>query len=243
MPDTFLGLAILVLLLMPGVIFAIQADSRRPAHDLSSLRELITIAGVGTICDVVVLLVFGLLRIWFPRDTPDIGKLARQGSIYTRAHFQELAWWTFGLFVAACLLAWALGRFRPGIAGRAVAGKIYATSGWWEMFHAQPKCRNYVSCTLTDGSYMAGYLMRYSTKTDETADRDLVIAGPVQYRGPGQATTSELQNVHAVSLRAAQIKYLAVTYLEVQQESATNPEWSRKFTGRRYRAELTRLPR
>jgi hypothetical protein len=213
-PDTLLGLSVLVLLFIPGVIFAIQADSRRPTRDLSSLRELITIAGTGAICDIAILLLFGFLRILFPRSTPNVGQLLRVGTSYARLHIVSLAWWLFGLFVAACVLAWLLGTFWPGIAGRIVAGKIQFDSAWWELFHAQPDCQNYVSCELTDGSYMAGPLFRYSTDTEETENRELVIAAPIMYRPVGYEKASELENVHVLSIRASQIKYLAVTYLE-----------------------------
>jgi Family of unknown function (DUF6338) len=213
MPDTFLGLAILIILFMPGVIFAIQADSRRPAHELSPLRELISIAGVGTICNVVVLLIFGLLRSLFPTITPNIGQMARAGSEYIRLHFVSVSWWAFGLFFGACILAWILGRFWPGVAGRFVSGEIFFTSAWWELFHKYPDRQVYIGCELNDGTYISGYLIRYSTESDETPHRELALAGPIIYRASGSDVSAVLQNVDAMSLRAGQMKYLTVTYL------------------------------
>jgi hypothetical protein len=220
MPDTVFGLAVLILLFIPGVIFAIQADSQRPKRDLSPLRELIVIAGTGITCDIIVLVGFAVLRFALPGETPDIGKIERAGSPYARAHVISLAWWAFGLFVFACALAWILGRFSPGIAGRIISGQIQFDSAWWELFHAQPDCQNYVSCELVDGSYIAGYLLRYSTDTEETENRELALAAPIMYRPVGHTEVAELENVHALSIRAGQIKYMAVTYLEISQEGS-----------------------
>ena len=245
MPDTFIGLAVLLLLLMPGAIFAIQADSRAPSREVSAFRELVTIAGVGTICDVIVLLIFAVIRIAAPGVTPNLASLALIGTSYARLHTAQLAWWIFGLFVAACALAFLLGRFWPGIAGRLVSGKIRFTSAWWELFHAMPDCQNYVTCELTDGSYIAGPLFRYSSESDETNDREIGLVAtpeyPIMYQPVGDQTIKPYENVNTLSISARRIKYMAVTYLEV-----TN-DWQppKKFTGTiswgRFHVEFTRF--
>lgn len=170
---------------MPGVIFVIQVDNRRPVRDLSPLRELTSIAAVGALCDFVSLCLFGLLRAWFPPDTPDVGKIVRIGGAYFKLHVVSEAWWIVGLFAFSCLLAFLLGKYRPLIAGAVASGRITFNSAWWELFHLNPDSRIYVSCELRDGSNIAGYLLRYSTETDESPDRDLALAEPISYRSVG----------------------------------------------------------
>jgi hypothetical protein len=213
MPDTLLGLAVLVLLLVPGVVFVIQVDNRRPTRDLSALRELVSIAAVGALCDSVALVVFSILRAFLPRQTPDVGGIARFGFSYAKLHLVSEGWWLAGLLVGSCALAYLLGRYWPGVAGAVASGSITFTSAWWELFHANPGTRIYVGCELQDGSYIAGYLWRYSTETDETPDRELALTGPVTYWPAGHPEPTEsMQNVGAVSIRASQMKFLTVTY-------------------------------
>jgi hypothetical protein len=218
MPDTFLGLAVLILLLTPGIIFVMQVDSRRPTRELSALRELISIAGVGTICDITVLVTFGIVRFFFPRVTPNVGGIARVGLPYVRLHFVNIAWWILGLLIAACLLALILGRLWPGVAGRVVSGKIHFTSAWWELFHQKPGTVKYIACELLDDTYLAGYLLTYSTEPDESVDRELTLVKPIRYRARGSTQISELSNVSALSVRASQMKYMTVSYMPAPQQ-------------------------
>lgn len=216
MPNTLFSLAILVLLLIPGVVFVIQVDNRRPTRDLSSLRELVSIAAVGALCDFITLVLFGVLRILLPRETPDVGNIVRVGSAYVRLHFVTDAWWAVGLLAFSCGLAYALGRFWPGVAGAVVSGRITFTSSWWELFHMHAGTRIFVGCELQDGSYISGYLLRYSTETDETPDRELSLTTPMYYRPLGGRESKPLDGIGAVSIRASQIKFMTVSYIQIE---------------------------
>lgn len=219
MPGTLFSLAILVLLLIPGMLFVIQVDNRRPTRDLSALRELIAIAAVGTLCDSIALMLFGTLRICFPKVTPDVGSLVLLGSAYVRLHFVSVVWWIAGLLTFSCGLAYLLGRCWPGVAGAVASGRITFTSSWWELFHMHPGTRIYVGCELDDGSYIAGYLLRYSTEADETPDRELSLTIPISYRPQGSTETRALNGVGAVSVRASQMKFMTVSYMQIQNSS------------------------
>jgi Family of unknown function (DUF6338) len=215
MPDTLFGLCILILLFLPGVIFVIQVDNRRPVRELSSLRELVSIAAIGALCDLTSLILFGILRALFPGETPNVGKIIRVGAVYFRLHAVSEAWWILGLLGFSCGLAYVLGRYQPRLAGAVVSGRITFNSAWWELFHLNPQSRIYVSCELQDGSYIAGYLLRYSTETDETPDRDLALAEPISYRPVGRQEATVLDKVGAIVISASQIKFLTVTYEQV----------------------------
>src|ERR1700683_2440349 len=201
MPDTVFSFFVLILLLIPGVIFVIQLDSRRPYQDLSSLRELVTISAVGALCDLVTLVLFGIFHAIFPRLTPNAGAIVRIGLRYVRLHYAEVAWWTVGLLAASCALAYCLGRFWPRATGIVESGKIKSTNAWWELFHMHPDRRIHVGCDLQDGSYISGYLLRYSTEADDNSDRELSLADPIMYRCPGTAGVQQLEHIGAVSVK------------------------------------------
>jgi hypothetical protein len=213
MPTTLFALAVLIVLVMPGAVFAIQIDNRRPTRDWSPLRELAIIAGVGVICDALVLLIFGIVRALFPEGTPDVGSIERQGTAYVKLHFVSIGWWFIGLFLASCGLAYVLGRFRPEVAGRVASGKIAFNSAWWELFHMQPDAYKYVGCQLQDGTYISGYLMRYSTEADETPDRELALSAPISYRPAGSQDAVTLDDVGAVIISARQLNFLTVSHV------------------------------
>jgi Family of unknown function (DUF6338) len=220
MPDTLLSLAVLILLLVPGVVFVIQVDNRRPTRDLSALRELVSIAAVGALCDFTVLVIFGILRAFLPAQTPNVGSIAQFGFSYIKFHLVSDSVWLAGMLVASCLLAYILGRFWPGVAGAVAAGHITFTSAWWELFRANPDSKIYVGCQLQDDSYIAGYLWRYSTETDETADRELALTAPITYSLAGSPDSRRtLENVGAVSIKASQMKFLTVSYLPLDENS------------------------
>ena len=212
MPDTLFALAVLIVLILPGAVFAIQVDNKLPTRELSSLRELAAVAGVGFVCDACVLLPFGIIRALLPGVTPDVGAIERGGAAYLKLHPVSTGWWFITLFLASCGLAYTLGRFRPGIAGRVVSGKIGFNSAWWELFTYKPNTYKYIGCELQDGSYIAGYLMRYSSEIDETGDRSLALSAPISYRPANSREKEIMSNVGAVIVSADQLKFLTVSY-------------------------------
>jgi hypothetical protein len=66
---------------------------------------------------------------------------------------------------------------------------------------------------LDDGSYLGGWVLTYSPDSDETADRELTLSGPVTYRSPTGQEAMDL-GVSAVAVSARRIQYLTVSYLE-----------------------------
>lgn len=224
MPDTLFSLAVLIVLVIPGVVFAVQVDNRRPTRDLSSLRELAIIAGMGVICNSFTLLIFGIIRASFPAITPDVGSIERNGTGYIKLHFVSVGWWFVGLSLVSCGVAYVLGRFMPGIAGKVTSGKIAFNSAWWEAFHMHPDAYKYIGCQLQDDSYISGYLMRYSTEADETTDRDLALSAPISYQSDKDTQPRILDNVGAVIISASQLKFLTVTHIYYHPSNATSAE-------------------
>jgi hypothetical protein len=216
MPDTFLSLSVLIFILLPGVVFAVQIDNRRPTRDLSPLRELAVVAGIGTLCDLIVLIAFGILRVLLPNR--NVGYFIKFGFSYIKLHYISVGWWVAGLLIISSCLAYILGRYMPAVAGRVASGSIKFTSAWWDLFHMHPETRIYVGCELQDGSYVAGYLLTYSTEVDETPDREITLSAPICYRPAGIDETSTLENVGAVAVNAGQLKFLTVAYQSVDDD-------------------------
>jgi hypothetical protein len=224
LPDTFLGLAILILLFMPGAVYAIQADRQRPATQQSALRELITIAGVGTICDLAVLLVFSIFHTLWPGLSPNIGGMERSGFPYFRLHLVVFGWWIFALFIASCVLAWVLGSVWPGVANRYISGQISLSSAWWKLLKEKnPDELRYLSCDLTDGTYVGGYLLSFNPDSEETENRELTLTGPITYRASGDEEAVVLPNIHVMTIRAGHMRNMGVTYLDSSYEIPVVP--------------------
>lgn len=80
--------------------------------------------------------------------------------------------------------------------------------------------------TLEDGTYLGGYVLSYSPDSKETADRELTLSGPINFRAPdsnddGEGTRLE---VGAIAISARRINYLTVSYITREDSS---PDGSR----------------
>ena len=213
MPSTLFALAVLVILVLPGAVFAVQTDKRLPTRELSPLRELSVIAGVGVLCDSIILLIFGVIRAAFPKITPDVGSIERLGMAYVKLHFVSIGWWAICLFLASCGLAYAFGKFSSKTARDEDPERITFESQWWRLFHnIYPEAYRYVGCHLQDDSYISGYLVGYSVNADETPDREISLGAPISYRPSAANQATELKDVAAVTVSARQLKFLTVTY-------------------------------
>ena len=128
MPDTVLGLAILILLFIPGVVFVIQVDNRRPTRDLSPLRELVSIAAVGALCDFVVLFFYAFLKLYTPFNKPFLTRILYDSS-YAKHHIIDYILVLAVLLIASCGLAYILGQIlAPGCRGSCIGAHNFYVS-------------------------------------------------------------------------------------------------------------------
>ncbi len=225
MPTTLVGLVLFVVLLAPGLTFVVRRAVTQPVQKLSVLRETAGLALRSLVCDALTLLLFGAVRAAAPTHTPDAGALVRPHSPYLRQHYYYVLLWAGGLLLMACVLAMSAARLQTTAAvGRLTGSRpvrwlvpeasVTTEPAWWVLFNAQPASRCYVGCTLDDGTYLAGFLYTYSPDSDETADRELTLTGPIEYRATGSADTAEL-TVGAIAISARKVQYLTVSYLPV----------------------------
>jgi hypothetical protein len=229
MPTTAVGLILFVVLLAPGFSFTAYRAVSVPTRRLSPLKELGGIALRSTAWDAVALVVFGLLRVALPSHTPDVGRLARDPADYLRTDLAYLFWWMSALLVFACAAAVGAARF-AGSAGAQQLGErapfswftprggVSADPAWWTLFKQFPDKQVYAGAMLDDGSYLGGWVLSFSPNSDETADRELTLSGPISYRSPTVDEPVDL-GVGAVALSARRIQYLTVSYLEPEPDA------------------------
>lgn len=219
MPESLLGLWLLVVLLAPGFCFVARRNRQYPARSPSPLQEMAELAVLSVACNIAVLALLGLLRGVAPGLTPDLGRLAGNGSDYLREEYAMVSWWGIALLGGSCGLAslfvpprWLirvlLARARARIRTRPT---IEQGSAWSRLFFLEPECFVYLQCELDDGTLLAGTLFSFSPQIEESADRELVLSAP-EIRREGDVGLQPL-DASAVSIASRTIRYMAVTYL------------------------------
>ncbi|MFJ9243820.1 DUF6338 family protein [Streptomyces sp. NPDC101776] len=226
MPTTVTGLLLLVVLLLPGLAYAVVRERQGTERGVSSFRETGAVVFASIISEIVVLGFFAMVRSLWPRATPDIGRLIREGSTYARAHYASLALWSVALLLLATALA-GLAACAPALAARVrrprwlaawIAGRApgwrhpSTTSAWWVMFERwYPGENAHVGCVLEDGSYVEGRQASFNINADDSPDRDLILIEPLRYRPPGAAAAAPYP-AGAVCISARRIVAMFVSY-------------------------------
>ena len=237
MPTTVGGLLLFVTLLTPGFVYLAITETRLPRRQYSALRETGKIVSVSLLTNSVVLGAFGLVRSLWPEVTPDIGEFIREPTAYFRGNYLEIMVWGAVLLlvsvavaaVLAILTTWSerlLARVerQPGpwiyskIAQRRRT-RIAQESGWGTAFLRHPDRRVHLTLRLTDGTLLYGPLREFNSQIEETDDRSLQIAAPVEMRTPSGDKLTDV-DADAVIVAANQIKTIFVHYLP--NESSTS---------------------
>src|SRR4051812_16541708 len=99
-PTGAFGVLLFVVLLLPGFLYRRLRDEAEPDdRPKTQLRETVSIVSASLVALAVVFLVFAVLRIVFPAETPDVGQLLFHPQRYLEKHYAMVAWWGIGLFV------------------------------------------------------------------------------------------------------------------------------------------------
>ena len=216
MPTTLSGLAIFVVFLTPGFLNYIQRRRRVPRRKLSSLVEVATFLSVSVLTNAAALGVFVVIRAIIPNHTPNVERLAAEGSKYVDPRIGYITLWIIILLGISCGLAVGLGRW-PGPLRR-LTPVIVDSSAWYYAFELGPEgSKVYLGFDMNDGSYIGGYLDWYNTDDDEVADRDIVLAAPIVTKIDGEDAESSFQRV---VLSARNIAKISVDFLTDDVESA-----------------------
>lgn len=211
MPSTLSGLVMLVVVLLPGLTYVVVRERNGSALRLSSFRETGAVVFASVIAELVVLGLFAIVRGLWPQGTPDVGRLIRQGPDYAQRHYAVLALWAVGLLLAAAALA--------GLAAWWAGDRQHTSvkSSWWILFDQWDQGSIvHVGCVLDDGSFIEGRVAAFNKSSDDSPDRDLILAGPIKYRLPS-ATESLPYAASAACVAARNITTMFVSYLPAQE--------------------------
>lgn len=219
MPTTVLSLAIVGLIVVPGLSYRAGRESRYPTQKVKGFRETASITFAGIVSVIAGLVVFGIIRAVVPSHTPDVGELLSTPGIYIRGQLPYLAAWALAVLTISSTGAYFFGRFSPRL-----PSNIAVESAWWSAFESIPDLDDmqvYVDCYLMDNSVLSGYLYSYSVDIEETMDRELCLVAPVEYKATGSFRTEELEDAGIVTVSAARIKFVVVTYFGTNEENCS----------------------
>lgn len=230
-PDSLLGLVLLVALLTPGFVYLETRERRHPGIEYSALRETSVVVVASVVALTVSVLLIALLRSVAPGATPDVGAYVRDGEQALRANYVEAFVWLSAAVAMASLFAWlwaAPPTLPPRFVGdkaskwiddRRGSGVIKQVSGWSAAFDMHSTTRKIVEIVLVDGTSLFGTLGSRSTQIAETDDRDLVLTVPIKVREAG-GEWCDLSHAGTLIVSASRIKYMVVSY-ETRQTAAS----------------------
>jgi len=240
-PNTVIGVLITVALLTPGFVYLETRERRHPGVKYSALRESSHVIVMSLVSLVASGVFFAMIRAAAPAHTPDIGSYVRQGNVYAEQHYLQTALWFIGTLVVACAFA-AVVAVPPSWVGRLVGrlpndlGETFATwverrrgngtirqhSGWHTAFNLHPTSERWLDVVLIDGTSFHGRLGSASTQIEESPDRDLVLAAPIQVRSIGTEEWTSLQ-AGTLVISAARISYMTVQYVSPPEKDSKEP--------------------
>ncbi len=183
MPTTALGLIVFVAFLVPGFISYSQRRQLTITPKVSPLMETASIVTISLVTNLAALSLLVVARLlWGEEVAPDVRAMIGDGWIYTNRHLPKVFAWSLGLLTISCGLAFVSARPNR-VSNRIrswIAPVITNDPAWYHVFESgPPDTYIYVTCLVSDGVRIEGFLDWYSTEPDETSDRDLVLAEPI----------------------------------------------------------------
>lgn len=184
MPTTFVGLVLFVVFLTPGFIYASQRRRIVPTAERSVLMETAATLSISLAANAITLAIFGVIRGVAPLHTPEIGRLLNDTRSYWIENLPYVSAWLGTLVATSCTVAFAAARWERihSLIERIVQPELRDSSAWNEVFVADEGHYVYLGIDLSDGSYLRGRLVWFSTNLDETTDRELVLGQPLTIR-------------------------------------------------------------
>jgi hypothetical protein len=227
-PSTPAGVALLLVLIAPGLAYVLRREKAVPAGPRSAFREALQVIFVSVASLTAIGLLATLLRAVKPALTLDVGGLVRAPGPFARTHHAQLAWWSLGLLAAATLLAWIMAdpRLIRGLRWfserrpftwltGASSSDLVEVTGWWRVFDdRRPKdtAKVNVGVLIDDGTYVQGTLTSWTAGGLDYDKRELVLKAPLRY----QTTDGELHDMHIdmILIAGRNIRRLDVKYLK-----------------------------
>ena len=98
-PTTLSGLLLFVVLLLPGFAYIVGRERHITGQQFSPFRETAVVVAASVSSELVVLVVFAIVRTLLPSLTPNVGALVRDRGGYLRGngaqagHYGQVAIW------------------------------------------------------------------------------------------------------------------------------------------------------
>jgi Family of unknown function (DUF6338) len=225
MPGNAIALLVFLAAIAPGSCYVARRETRLPGREQSVLRETATVVLTSVAAHAITLAAFGALRTAAPGLVLDPGALVRSPGDYFEHHYLETITWLAAALVSSCGVAalaavppsWALGVMpdwmKPPWAHASDRPPITYESAWTTAFHLRPHHLVHVRCNLHDGTSLGGRLASFNPDVDETPDRDLILAGPIDLQWPGDATAHHLDDVGLAIVSSRDVSFITVSYV------------------------------
>jgi hypothetical protein len=197
LPSSLLGALLFLFHLTPGLAYVLRHERAVPEVQRSAFRETVQVVAASAISVFVTVLLFAAARVFWPNHTLNVRGVIRAPEKFFLNHHVQVIWWAVAFLAAAIVLAWlgadprlpssrlAKSLAKSKIVRLAVgpSAPIKRSSAWYEAAHLfdgedEPGLIQ-VGAQLDDGTYVIGYLDHYNIDTGETADRDMLLHGPL----------------------------------------------------------------
>lgn len=226
-PSTPVGVALLLILIAPGLAYVLRREKSVPTGPRTAFREALQVIFVSVASLTSVGLLAALVRVIAPDHTPNVRGLIRDPGPFFRDHYVQLVWWSLGLLAAATLFAWVMADPRvisklqdfsrwhriTWLTGSSKED-IAEVSAWWRIFYELKPAGTGLTCVgvlKDDGSYVQGSLVSCTSGGLDYDKRELIITAPLVY-----VTTDGVQRpleAQMVLIAGRNISRLDVTHL------------------------------
>jgi hypothetical protein len=237
MPTTLTGLLLFVVLLLPGFAYLVGKERAGTERRTSPFRETVAVVSASVTSEVVV----AVLAWPFWSRALDIDKLVGDLGAYWEERPGLLATWGLGILAASTAAAYSatLPRVRSPRWPSRLSAKVCkptwlrrllgrlpgpyphpsSVSGWWLLFETWKADRElHVGCVLDDGSHVSGTLESFNASAADSADRDLILFAPIEYRAAG-SRKSVILRCGVVCVSASRIRMIQVGYSTTRLDS------------------------
>lgn len=195
-PSSLLGVILFLFMLTPGLAYVLRRERAVPETHRSAFRETVQVVAASMVSLLVTGLLFAGARAIWPTRTLNIRGLVRAPEQFFMDHHVQVGWWAVAYLAVASLFAWLAAD--PRLSKSRVAKQlaksrivrlavgppapITPSSAWYVAAHAfdgdKPGLIQ-VGAQLDDGTYVIGYLDHFNIDTGESADRDILLHGPL----------------------------------------------------------------
>ena len=211
MPTDLVGVAFYVLLILPGVMFAISRERHRPRIKQSTFRETATAIFASTAIVSAFVFLVALASLLFPSVHDEVARFLVDPGLYSRDHFEAFVLTGFVFLSVATWGAWWLGGKRADdlIFNRRTEDPN--RDSWGYVFTRKPGARNFVGVQLKEGTWAQGFVDTYGNVGEEGMPKALTLIGAISIRPP----EGELEpyDGEVVVIKDAEILYMTVTYM------------------------------